>query len=113
VVEAIIHTMSTATMLTIILVVTGGACEFAAAYVAFREFRRISAQVPALRAPQHQILEVLATTQHGVNTLLLDRVVQAVLAQWSATRSGRIAVTVLVPAGIVLGVAGDVLGAVK
>jgi hypothetical protein len=108
-----IDIMATATLLTILLVSARGVCEFTAACIAFHEFRRASARVPELRTSQHQILEVLATTPQGVNTLLLDRVAQAVLAQWSATRSSRIAVTILVPAGILSGVAGDVLGAVK
>jgi hypothetical protein len=38
---------------------------------------------------------------------------QAVLEDWSATRSSRIAVTILVPLGIVLATAGDVIGAWK
>jgi hypothetical protein len=105
--------MTTATVLTILLVIAGAACEFTAACVAFREFRQAGARVPELRTPQYQILEVMATTAQGVNTLLLDRVVQAVLAQWSANRSSRIAVTILVPTGILLGAAGDVLGALR
>ena len=52
-------------------------------------------------------------TREGVNALLLDRVLQAVLEEWSATRSSRIAVMILVPVGILLGTAGDVIGAWK
>jgi len=105
--------MTTSTAPTILFVLLAGGCELAAAYIAYLGLRRVSARVPELRAPQDQILEALVMTREGVNPLLLDRVVQAVLEEWSATRSSRIAVMILVPVGILLGTAGDVIGAWK
>jgi hypothetical protein len=103
--------MTISTVLPILFALLSGSLELAAAYIAFRGLRRLTRRVPELRAPQNQILEALAMTGEGVNLLLLDRVVRAVLEDWSATRSSRIAVTTLVPLGIVLATAGDVMGA--
>ncbi len=81
------------------------------AVIVFSEFRSARSRVQALRRPQYgAIHEVLATTAQGVNILLLDRVVHAVLEQWQSNRRSRIMVTVLVPLGITLGTAAGVLG---
>jgi hypothetical protein len=80
------------------------------AVIAYGEVRSARSRVQALGRPQYGVLEVLATTEQGVNILMLDRVARAVLEQWQSNRRSRVAVTVLVPLGIILGTAAGVMG---
>jgi len=101
----------TKTFWTIFLVISAGLCEMSVAVIAFSELRSASARVQAVRRPEYgPLLEVLATTEQGINVLLLDRVARALLEQWQSNRRSRIAVTVLVPLGIILGTVAGVLG---
>jgi uncharacterized protein YerC len=105
------HAAMTKTFWTILLVISAGLCEMSVAVIAFNELRSASSRVQVIRRPQYgDIYEVLATNELGVNTLMLDRVARAVLEQWQSNKRSRIAVTVLVPLGIIFGTAAGILG---
>jgi hypothetical protein len=60
-------TMMTLTALTVTLIAVAGIRELTAAGIAIVRLHRAIAHVPELRAPQHEILEAIATTREGVN----------------------------------------------
>jgi hypothetical protein len=109
----------TLTTWSVLLIAMAGVCELTASFVAGKELVATARLVEPLRrgplkGTPNEVLEVL-TTHHesGTNMLLVQRVIEAVLERFQSNRSSRVAVMVLVPIGIALGVAGDLVAAVK
>ncbi len=106
----------TATGVTVLLICLAGVCEFTAATIAYFELRAGRRQALGLeKGPFH------GTPYEGLGRDQFTNIDQYVVANAAmsfvdflkSNRRGRMAITVLVPAGIALGTAGDILGAVR
>jgi len=109
----------TETAWAIVLILAGGICELTAAIIAGVELHAaVRLAAPLRHGPymgtENEWVERLAVhNETGTNLLLVQRVVEAFLKQLESTRRSRAAVIALVPAGILLAMAGDLVAALK